>query len=607
MTAMADSNEVTALDELKGKLDDPKYPALQLSRDLQAHLETYPQAVKHLAIKLGRSRPFLSQVLALHRLPDEAKPFLEGVPLTYPDIQAINGLGDASLQIQLSRELKEGKIKPGTLHGRAKELSPARPSISSRSADVPSNAQKNEKNASNTPSNGSSAVSNTSNTPSNARKNEKNASNTQKTEDAGGSTNERPLMPTERDHPLLRQTANFWARAFHIDRDSHPKVVAGDLLVDWVNATGRALWRGWPRILITGLVLALALNGVWHVKKDARDWAAQHWIGAGVLSLLSRGVGLPAPQMALAGYEPGHKFHLVWTPVAPHMSYKVLWSSNYTGRRSGAFFSNVDKPVTSPGAVVDLSRLVCGDSAALAVRTVAPDGSESGLSNVIMVSLTEDNVNFTADELSDHETAALTATVLPTPQGTPPVPTPHPTSGGGSNHTSNGHHGSPTTTSGMTTKNTSVPPTPATPTGTPLVNGNDVTQVGQAFVPQTGGFVQRVGNAVALLAGKAVTSGGSPAAKKLAPGPQHLRWHPIPGSDNIIVEWDPMPGCLFNFHAAPWGPNPSFDVDGALMRNPAVIWTPPPHAPKINLFYVTAVNAQGEESAPSQRLLVDNR
>jgi hypothetical protein len=64
--------------------------------------------------------------------------------------QAINGLGDASLQIQLSRELKEGKIKPGTLHGRAKELSPARPSVGSRSTDVPSNAQKNEKNASNT-------------------------------------------------------------------------------------------------------------------------------------------------------------------------------------------------------------------------------------------------------------------------------------------------------------------------------------------------------------------------------------------------------------------------------------------------------------------------
>jgi hypothetical protein len=131
--------------------------------------------------------------------------------------------------------------------------------------------------------------------------------------------------------------------------------------------------------------------------------------------------------------------------------------------------------------------------------------------------------------------------------------------------------------------------------------------MGQAFVPQTGGLVQRVGNAVALLAGKAVTAGGSSGAKKLAPGPQHLRWHSIPGNDSIIVEWDPMPGWHFNFHAAPWGPNPTFDVDGALLRSSSVTWTPPPHAPKIYLFYVTAVNSQGEESAPSERLLVDNR
>jgi len=140
----------------------------------------------------------------------------------------------------------------------------------------------------------------------------------------------------------------------------------------------------------------------------------------------------------------------------------------------------------------------------------------------------------------------------------------------------------------------------------PLLNANDAAQLIQAGVPQNGGMVQRVGNALAVLAGKTITV-GSPAAKKLAAGPQHLRWQPIAGSESITLAWDPMPGYHYNLYASPYSDHPSFDKDGSLVRSSTVTWTPPPHSPKIYLFYVTAVNSQGEESAPSGRLMVDNR
>jgi hypothetical protein len=43
------------------------------------------------------------------------------------------------------------------------------------------------------------------------------------------------------------------------------------------------------------------------------------------------------------------------------------------------------------------------------------------------------------------------------------------------------------------------------------------------------------------------------------------------------------------------------------LRQPSGTWTPPAKGTQVYLICVTAVNAQGQESAPSERVLVDLR
>jgi hypothetical protein len=135
----------------------------------------------------------------------------------------------------------------------------------------------------------------------------------------------------------------------------------------------------------------------------------------------------------------------------------------------------------------------------------------------------------------------------------------------------------------------------------------------KALAPQTPGVAQRLSNALADIAGKAVTAPGAPApaAKKLAPGPKNLRWSkdPAPGHPNrIMVEWDSAgENTVYNFFDAPYSNPSAVDRDGYLLKKCRIHWTPDGDGEQVFLIHVTSVNSQGEESAPSQSVMVDLR
>jgi hypothetical protein len=205
------------------------------------------------------------------------------------------------------------------------------------------------------------------------------------------------------------------------------------------------------------------------------------------------------------------------------------------------------------------------------------------------------------------KTAATTIAPAPAPQSATPLPV----AANAERGIRNSEVGRPvkkTPPSALRTPNSTLSSTAPSP-AVPLVTAGDATNVMQSVVPQKQSVPTRFANAVAIIAGKAVTAPGAPApaAKKLAPGPKNLRWRPNPGTDSITIEWDPM-GTDYHYrlYASPFK-NPSFDQDPNLFTSASLTWTPPPGVEKLYLFYVTAINSQGEESAPSQRLFVDNQ
>jgi len=135
----------------------------------------------------------------------------------------------------------------------------------------------------------------------------------------------------------------------------------------------------------------------------------------------------------------------------------------------------------------------------------------------------------------------------------------------------------------------------------------------KALAPQTPGVAQRLSNALADIAGKAVTAPGAPAPAAPSyssdvPIPRNLKWAKHPGDRDIILNWDDLgPDFHYNLYASYASDHPKFDRDGHLLRKAIIYWTPPVKGEQVFLFYVTAVDAQGRESAPSERVMADMR
>ena len=168
--------EVAALETLKAKIDDPNRPTLDLARALQAHLAAYPQTQSDLADKLGvpQKRPYLSQVLALLKLPSDVQDSIAG--------QALSG-----------REMWRLSLSHG---------------------NKPENRVK-------TPG---SSDENTENTPENTENTENTCENTVNKHE------NRPQTPPSAGYPLLRDTVNAVTRlVFFWAKDSN----LGDLAEQW--------------------------------------------------------------------------------------------------------------------------------------------------------------------------------------------------------------------------------------------------------------------------------------------------------------------------------------------------------------------------------------
>jgi len=116
------------------------------------------------------------------------------------------------------------------------------------------------------------------------------------------------------------------------------------------------------------------------------------------------------------------------------------------------------------------------------------------------------------------------------------------------------------------------------------------------------------------LVGQAGSSGApaptapAPTSASSYPGPKNLQITRIPGKRDIQLTWQDMgPDFHYNVYASLANDPPAFDRDGYLLRQPNGVWTPPKKGPQVFLIYVTAVNPQGQESAPSERRMVDLR
>jgi hypothetical protein len=155
----------------------------------------------------------------------------------------------------------------------------------------------------------------------------------------------------------------------------------------------------------------------------------------------------------------------------------------------------------------------------------------------------------------------------------------------------------------------SVPPPNAIGSG---IGAGEATQLMQSVIPQTPGIVTRVGNALAAIAGKAVTSGspavaGSPTAQGI-PVVQNFQWERVVNG-MLRLRWSPVgDGFRYTVYGGYAGPHPAFDTCFQPPRSgTAADWIPPKEGPKYYDLYVVAVDAKGHEGMPSQHLIIDLR
>jgi hypothetical protein len=140
---------------------------------------------------------------------------------------------------------------------------------------------------------------------------------------------------------------------------------------------------------------------------------------------------------------------------------------------------------------------------------------------------------------------------------------------------------------------------------TSVLDSNDATSLMQAGLPQTGGIVQRVGNALAVIAGKSVTSGGTAGA---VPTPQGFQWERAPNGA-VRLRWMSVGGgYLYTVYGGFAGPQSVYDTCfHPPIRDTAYLWIPPKEGPKYYDLYVVAVDSKGNQSLPSQHQLIDLR
>jgi hypothetical protein len=386
-------------------------------------------------------------------------------------------------------------------------------------------------------------------------------------------------------YPLLRDSLNhfeevcvFWRKA------AEPKL--GGLAERWLLYFGG---KGWLRVGLVALILGLAGYGGWQAVHNIRAHTAGFWWRFQTAYHQS-GSGSAAPHIFDSHIVGNHHLELKWTAVAGALKYRVYWHSS-----DDKDIHPLGEDVDSLGAVVDVHPL--RKEGYISVKGIGPGNIPSPESEKIAFVTNGENYLDTVEPLPPSE------------QGEPPKAANQ--NGGTAVTAGPRRNGGAAVTAGPPQRQGPAATAASAVAAAPLVNSNDVTQAIQAGIPQNGGIATRLGTALAVIAGKTVTATGSSAARLPACGARNIRWHkePSPGHPrSILVEWDDTNASdQVNLFAARFSQSQSFDRDGTLIRGHSVYWWPPDQGEQVFLLYLTTVNSQGDESAPSPRMLVDLR
>ncbi|OGR90334.1 MAG: hypothetical protein A2992_00255 [Elusimicrobia bacterium RIFCSPLOWO2_01_FULL_59_12] len=312
-------SESKALEALKVRVNDPACPPLTLARQAKAHLIAYPQSIEQLAAKLGKSRPWLSQLLGFLDLPEEVLAKAEAEKAGFYELQ------------QLRTANPSAKNKTNATNG---------------VTNAPTNATNAGTNATNGPTNATNVSEN----------NETNATNT-------------PTNAPSPGYPLLRDTVNAVAHlVFFWAKDSK----LGELAEQWAL---RLQLTGWARGVGILLLWGLAGYGSWHLVREIRA-RAPVWVSRGQAA--GRGpasfLAAPAPQLTGQRWISGHRLELHWNPAGANHRYRI-----YRASENGKHMRPLaQEDVRTPGAIVQVSKV--RGKVFLSVTAINPQDEESAYS-----------------------------------------------------------------------------------------------------------------------------------------------------------------------------------------------------------------------------------
>ena len=327
---------------------------------------------------------------------------------------------------------------------------------------------------------------------------------------------------------------------------------------------------------------------------------------------------VPVPQLTHPAYVAGNKLFLHWDALGPGYTYRVFRNchpenSVYEPRPLG------NRDVSTPGALVNVAYDNDCRAPVVQVMALSPNGIPSELSNPVTFRLSlinnEDTVEPLAEEAAengggpqqrDNRNTGMTATAV---KGGPVKKQIE-------NHSlpvrSSRSNGNP-----AVTYSRSSPPAQSSKLGAfarSLLNNADSAITSAIPIAPVGQGVIAVKNAVVSAHDGAsppaplpVGEGGRrPGEASAVPVPSGLTWQP--GNDQYVyLQWNSVgSGYRYNIYASLASPVHFTDTENdAPVWDTRVTWTIPKGHGKRFMFVIKAVDAQGRESAPSERMELD--
>lgn len=342
MDTTATIPEAEALESLKAHVADDKYPILSLAREAEHHRQTYPQKLDELAQKMGKSRPWLSQLLGILDLPTDVLEKAETDRLGFRELR--------DLRAAYRPQISGNAIGNG---GNAAE-----------------NIERSGDNVGNASGNAITLFGNAGNVTKNGQMDERSAPI-----DGNAAGNAR--NPIGNGYPLIRDTLNtlvrltlFWVK--------EPGL--GEIAERWLV---RFTETGWLRLALAALALVFAGYGGWSLTQKVSSYGFRVTGWAIFQQSLQPETRNPqpvtgvtaAPQILSHRWVAGHQLELKWSGTGVAGETYTVYAEDLNDHFPRELN---ERPLKSPGAVVQ-SRYDL-EKSNLFVRAIYPDGKESAAS-----------------------------------------------------------------------------------------------------------------------------------------------------------------------------------------------------------------------------------